>query len=84
MADVGGFAESQDVVTVTTGLFRFQQRGLQAVVSLSYRLNRRTTLSGSFRFDDLRTEGESVQNIQTWQNYTAYIGLRYDFDPFRF
>ena len=85
-ANVGGvlFAESKDVVTVQSQLFRLVQTGWQAGITSRYAITGNSSVIASYRYDDLRTEGDTLADLRTWDNHTVYIGFRYDFDPFRF
>jgi hypothetical protein len=84
VADVGGFAESQEVVTVNSAAFTFEQRGIQAAVSARYVLSGHSSVIGRYRYHSVQASGNRLTTDTFWDNHTLTIGFQYDFEPFRF
>jgi hypothetical protein len=84
VADVGGFAESQEVVTVNSAAFTFEQRGIQTNVSARYLLSGHSSVIGKYRYDSVQESGTRLGTDTFWDNHTLSIGFQYDFEPFRF
>lgn len=50
----------------------------------AYRLTRQLTVTGRVTYQNQDTKRASTTSNSTFQNVIGFIGVRYDFDPFRF
>jgi hypothetical protein len=82
--DVDDFAESQEVVTLESGLFTFKQQGIQTAVIAKYLLSRHSSVIGTYRYDNVLTSTTRLGAGTAWDNHTLSIGFLYEFEPFRF